>query len=74
MKHAVYVHGDDSDILSALFRLCRKHRCGFHTIRENVYVLPKPVLDELQQEGFDYESVELSQEEAKQVMLHLTMA
>jgi hypothetical protein len=74
IKHAIRIHGDELEVFSKVRQLCRKHHAGFHKLRGGLYILPKPVLEELAGVGLIYDCVELTSEESKQVALHATIS
>jgi hypothetical protein len=69
MYHAIQIQSDGKTAWKEIFRLMRKYHCDVTFVRDNVYIVPQVVLDELSQNGICYETATLTPQESKEFQL-----
>lgn len=66
MKQGIRVISGDNNAIAEVFRFSLKHRCPIHIVRHpDVFIVPKIILEELENNGTKYEWVDLTEEEKK---------
>ena len=65
MTRAIRIIDDKKATFQQIFRLSLKHNCGIDIVRDEVFIVPQEILDELDKNGTRYEWASLTEEEAK---------
>ena len=69
MSHAIHILSDKQAAWKEIFRLMRKYHCDVTFVREDVYIVPQVILDELSQNGVCYDSATLTTQESREFQL-----
>lgn len=69
MWRAIHITGDYETAWKQIFQLMRKHRCDVTVVRDDVYIVPQTLIEELQHDGISFEPVSLTEEEQKEFRL-----
>jgi DNA-binding transcriptional regulator PaaX len=65
MHQAIRVTCDTKAAFQEIFRLSLKHHLGIGRVREDVFIVPQEILEELHRNGTSYELATLTADEIK---------
>ncbi|MBI1923873.1 hypothetical protein HYR99_06445 [Candidatus Poribacteria bacterium] len=69
MSHTIQILSDGQAAWKEIFRFMRKYQCDVTFVRENVYIVPQVILDELSKNGVRYETATLTTQESKEFQI-----
>ena len=69
LKHGIRFTNDKNADFAKLFRFSLKSHVPIHFVREGVYAVPQTILDQLKDNGIEYELVLLTEDEIQNVRL-----
>ena len=69
LKHGIRFINDKNAGFTKLFKFSLKFHAPIHFVREGVYAVSQTILDQLKDNGIEYELVSLTEDEIRNVRL-----